>query len=93
MISEDRNSITNVIQYLHIALTALGTARTMRGTEKLKNYGNTKKRTILQSRYSFYYLAPINYGVAAHCRERTPAILNGWRTFPEDGDHAKTCRS
>jgi len=59
-LSEGRNSITNLMQYLHIALTALATAQTVRGAEKLKHYGNTKKSTILQSRYSSYYLAPIN---------------------------------
>ena len=93
MISEDRNSITNLMQYLHIALTASATAQTMRNTEKLKNYDNTKKRTILQPWYSLYYLVPTNYGVAALCRERTSAIMNGWRTLPQDGDYTETCRS
>jgi hypothetical protein len=31
------------MQYLHIALTALATAQTMRSTEKFKIYDNTKK--------------------------------------------------
>ena len=51
-IREDRNSVTNLTQYLHIALTASATAQTM-SMEKFKSYDNTKKRTILQSRHSF----------------------------------------
>jgi len=36
------------------------------------NFGNTKKCTIVQSVYSFYYLASMCFGIVAIFRELTP---------------------
>jgi hypothetical protein len=41
----------------------------------IKNYGKTNKRTILQSPYYFYYLAPTLFGIVATYRDLTPEFI------------------